>query len=141
MTPQRRLHIFTAGVALAVAAAIVAGLIALGSPAEQRRQRLDQRRVRDLSGIASAIDQHWRADKRLPATLEQLPDTYRPTSRNDPTTGLTYEYRIIGDRDYELCAVFETESRAEADPWYTFTRNWAHGRGRHCFELTVKGGS
>jgi hypothetical protein len=139
MTPSRRLHVFTAAAALAVAAAIVAGLTVLGSPAEQRRQRLDQRRVRDLSGICSEVDQYWRTNKRLPATLDEVPETSRRAGRNDPTTGLAYEYRPIGDKDFELCAIFETESPSQTDYWYTFSRNWAHGPGRHCFELSVKG--
>lgn len=50
---------------------------------------------------------------------------------------MAYEYRPIGDKDFELCAVFETESQSETTYWYTYNRNWAHGRGRHCFQLNV----
>lgn len=136
MTLPRRHRVFTAAAALAIAAAIVGGLFVLGSPAEQRRYRLDQRRIRDLNAIAAEVDRFWRANERLPATLADLPGNSRLLDRNDPSTDLPYEYRPIADRKFELCGEFERESKdAEA---YSYGRwNWAHGRGRHCFEMSV----
>jgi hypothetical protein len=137
MSTQGRLRIFTAVVAAAVVAAIVAGLVVLGSPAEQRRLRLDERRVRDLNAIVGEITAHWRTKSRLPATLGELGGGAGTVRHSDPVTALEYEYRPIEGKEFELCAVFETESRSEAPRWSMFDRIWVHGRGRQCFQLST----
>ena len=54
-------------VIVAVIAAVVAGLVFLGSRTEERLRQMDQKRVDDLRNIASAID------PRMPA---RVPDEY-----------------------------------------------------------------
>ncbi len=138
MSAQARHRIFTAAVAAAVVAAIVAGLVVLGPPAEQRRQRLDRQRVDDLNAVAREIDLYWATNARLPAKLGELDDGYPARGRSDPTTALEYEYRLIEGKDFELCAVFESESRSAPPYWSARNRIWVHGRGRQCFQLTVE---
>ncbi len=138
MSTQGRLRIFAAVVAAAVVAAIVAGLVVLGSPAEQRRLRLDERRVRDLNAIVGEINLHWRTKSRLPATLGELRDGARTVRHSDPVTSLEYEYRPIEGKEFELCAVFESESRSEPPYWSRRDRIWSHGRGRQCFQLDAE---
>jgi len=43
---------------------------------------------------------------------------------------INYDYTILGDNDYELCATFERNSSNEqsGDFWY-------HRSGHHCFRL------
>jgi hypothetical protein len=138
MSTQGRLRIFAAAVAAAVAAAIIAGIVVLGSPAEQRRQRLDLQRFDDLNAIAREIDLYWATNARLPAKLGELPNSNRARSHSDPTTALEYEYRLIEGKDFELCAVFESESRSKPPYWSGHNRIWVHGRGRQCFQLHVE---
>lgn len=121
------------GSIVAVAAAVVAGLLVAGSPAEQRLRRLDERRVNDLRFLASAADRYFEREEKLPAELDELVDglffTRVPT---DPATRQPYEYRIVGPRQYELCAAFDRPSRPElADDF------WAHDAGLRCFSFTV----
>ena len=135
MTAQGRLRVFTAVVAAAVAAAVVAGILVLGSPAEQRHRRLDLRRVRDLQAIAHEIHQYWVSNQHLPTKLDDLPGNTRAGRQADPTTTLPYEYRATEANAYELCAVFESESRSEPPYWVQSDIDWTHGRGRHCFQF------
>ena len=44
---------------LAASAAVVAGILVVGSPAEERTRRLDRRRVEDLAAMASSVDLFW----------------------------------------------------------------------------------
>jgi hypothetical protein len=137
MTAQGRLRVFTAVVAAAVAAAVVAGILVLGSPAEQRHRRLDLRRVDDLDTIAREIRRYWTTYQRLPTKLGDLPNSSYAGRQTDPTTALAYEYRVTEAKAFELCAVFESESRSEPPYWVRSDIDWTHGRGRHCFQVNA----
>ena len=117
----------------AVAAAIAAGLMITGSPAEQRLRRLDEQRVNELTQLANMAQRRFDREARLPAAAEDLVDgrfmTRLPT---DPTTGEPYEYRVTGPRQYEVCATFDRPSRDELA--YDF---WFHEAGHRCFSFSV----
>ena len=66
--PRRRDPLSARGAA-AVAVALVAGLVAIGSPTDQRREWLDARRAQDIEAISQAIDRYEATHERLPATL------------------------------------------------------------------------
>jgi hypothetical protein len=120
----------------AVVAAVVAGIIMIGSPTEERVRLLDERRVQDLGRIARASDLYWTRHDRLAASIEEL--TAEPGTDldpSDPSTGSPYEYRPIDARMYELCAAFEsdsTEARRGAGDF------WSHGSGRQCFRREAR---
>ncbi|HET8696995.1 MAG TPA: hypothetical protein VFO94_05895, partial [Gammaproteobacteria bacterium] len=60
--------------AAAVATAVIAGLAVTGSPATQRLERLDERRVEDLGRLARAVNVHWAQRHELPGRLEDAVD-------------------------------------------------------------------
>lgn len=146
--PDRRpgLRIFTAGVTMAVLAAVAAGLILAGSPGKARRSQLDDTREGDLEQIAALIDGYWNEYDRLPPDLETLERTrgYAVRSIRDPQTAIPYGYRITGERTYELCAVFDAaseEQEPQPDPFGPPQREskfWQHGSGRTCFPIEVR---
>ena len=135
-TPARRdpLPALAGGV---VAITVVAGLVALGSPAGQRQERLDARRAQDLEAISQAIDRYEATHERLPVSLDELrrgSDTQVPVL--DPVTRETYDYRTGEGTAYELCAIFALAT-VDRDPRAArpFSR---HEAGRHCFELRAE---
>ena len=118
----------------AVALAVVAGLVLIGSPGAARATRMDERRVSDLGQISAAADLFWTRHERLPDSLEALgqePGVALPAG--DPETGEPYEFRIVTPGTYELCAVFHASSadsgRREGELF------WEHGAGPQCFEV------
>jgi hypothetical protein len=117
-----------------VAGAIVAGLLVMGSPAEQRQLQLDVRRVGDLRMLAAVVTGRWSQTQQLPATTAELVDG-RSLSRlpADPSTGASYDYRVTGARRFELCATF-----ARASPAQERSDFWAHDAGRRCFAFDVE---
>jgi len=130
MTPHRIAAYVSAAV---VAAAIAAGLYLSGSPGEQRLRRLDERRVADLQRLSSVIDLYHTQTGQLPAELERLIDGRRLSSvPRDPATDEPYEFRITGDKRFELCAEFSRGSPAAVTPADNF---WRHDAGRRCFEF------
>ena len=68
-------------------------------------------------------------------------------SISDPETGRPYEYRMLTEPGYEICAVFESEfSLNERDGVRSqellqrpFSESiWDHGMGRVCFQKEAK---
>jgi hypothetical protein len=137
MSRPSRAQIAGTVVTVAVTAAIVAGIYVLGSPLEERARRIDERRVQDLSGIAQAIDVYWTRQSGLPASLDQLrTETGANVRVNDPGTRAPYEYRLMEEGKYELCASFEGASR---DSERGFDAGfWTHRAGRQCFQREAR---
>ncbi len=119
----------------AVIVAIIAGVMVAGSPAEGRMQQLDRVRARDLQSIAASIDDFWQRHERLPNSLGELvADPRAQVSIEDPDTEQEYEYRILDEDSYELCAVFALASITNNRARDAF---WLHDAGRHCFSLVA----
>ena len=122
--------------ALVVVVAVVAGIVVVGSPAEQRTQRLDERRVGDLASIAQAADLYWTRHAQLPTSLNEL--TSEPGTRlrtDDPETNAPYEYRRLDDSAFEVCAQFQRQSQQDS---VAVDRFWLHGTGRQCFRRKAR---
>lgn len=154
--------------AMAVVAAVAFGLVLLGSPAQERARRIDDRRVADLHGIAAASNLYWSRHSRLPASLDDL--TAAPGLRintRDPVSSETYGYQALDTLRYEVCATFDGESpavpgepppvppvvqmscqgchaaaRIQVDDPFTGQLNprdlWTYGIGRQCFQMQVR---
>ena len=137
-TPTAK-HIITGLAITVVLVSVVSALILLGSPAEERMRRLDERRVDDLERLERAVGLYWTRHARLPASLAEL--SQEPgvnVNLRDPETAEPYEYRLLPESGaYELCAEFQRDSAEESQ------RNeeidfWLHGSGRHCFQLEAR---
>ncbi len=125
--------------ALGALLTIVAGLWFAGSPQQERRRSLDQRRIGDLNMIAEAIDAYARENRVLPATLDQVVDFRFSQVRSirDPETGAPYDYAGIDSLRYQLCATFELPDTAAVTEYERGSRFWSHGAGRQCFTITL----
>ncbi|MDO8425777.1 MAG: DUF5671 domain-containing protein [bacterium] len=142
-----------AGVALVatIAAAVVAGFVVNGSPVSSRRANIDMQRVNDLNSIQWNVVEVWQRTGALPTSLDMLRDDisgYVPPV--DPETEQPYEYAVIGERTFSLCAMFaasnsDDKSAAFPQPAGPYEGSygrvldgtWAHPAGRHCFERTI----
>lgn len=134
--PQRRDPLPALG-AGGAAVAVIASLVVLGSPANQRLERLDARRTQDLAAISRAIDRYRTTQERLPATLDELRrNSDAPVTITDPVTGEPYGYEAGEGTAYELCATFERATgEAGSGRGGRFS---IHGAGRHCFPVRAE---
>jgi hypothetical protein len=130
-----RRRILAGAAVVVVAAAVAAGLYVVGPPAEERARRLDLRRVDDLARIAGWIDTYWTRHASLPASLDLLASPSDPVPV-DPVTGRSYEYRVTGEKMYEICATFDRASEPRAAR--SGVDLWRHGSGRQCFPAEPK---
>lgn len=122
-------------VSLVVVAAVVTGVVILGSPSEERARRLDFRRVTELQGIRTAINYFHSEKMRLPASLEELSKEPGVRVSSDPITGEAYRYRMLGGDEFELCATFALASEPQPGSGVDI---WQHPAGAHCFMLKVE---
>jgi hypothetical protein len=128
-----RPQVFGGLVTVVAGAAVAAGIFLMGSPADERTRRLDERRVRDLAGLARAVDLFWTRHANLPASLDELRE--EPGAQfgsTDPGTRDPYDYRPLEHGAYEVCARFERDSQQPGDPF------WSHGTGRQCFRREAR---
>ena len=126
-------------IAIATLAAIIAGVLVMGSPAQQRDQRLDDARTADLSTLQIAIRAYWREHQQLPQSLAVVaaqPGVNLPL--RDPVDASGYGYRVIDATHFELCAQFATDSSEHARRRFSAAADWPHPRGRHCFRRAIK---
>jgi hypothetical protein len=129
--------ILAAAVTTIVVGAVVTAIILLDPPGVQRQRKMDARRIEDLMSIQRAAEEYWIRHKALPpdlATLGKEPGLVVPT--NDPETGAAYVYEVTGPKSYRLCAVF-ARTTAEGATIPSYLIQWAHGAGRHCFDLKI----
>lgn len=132
---------WSAIVSLVVLAAIIAGLVFVGSPSTQRSIERDNTRVGNLQDIQWQVVNYYQQKGVLPQNLEAVKD---PISGNiiptDPSTKEAYSYKVTGGLTFELCATFETELKVDAMTStyeYTNNENWKHGVGQTCFSRTI----
>ena len=145
MNTSIKVKIFVALIILSVVSAVGYALYLIGSPVKQRALQLDRTRVSDLQQISSAIAAYWENTGNLPETFKDVQDQRFAYIRSikDPETEELYEYRVLTEDSYELCAVFERSSKEQdvriAVPFSE--EQWEHEAGRVCFEKKAQAAS
>jgi competence protein ComGC len=130
-------------VSLFVLAGIALGFLIIGTPSMQRDREMDQRKVSDLNIIQSQVTNYFNQNDRLPVSLDEVKDISLYVECKDPGVCETYEYRVVDEDTFELCAFFDSDSGklgvidVPADP-YRYLGNWEHPAGRACFERDVE---
>lgn len=144
---ERGSIIYGAGVLAVVIVAIVFGFFYAGSPQDAREIRLDQRQINDLQDIQWRVEEYFNLNDELPQDIDILFSGIIAPSAPEGISD--YEYAVLEENRFELCATFSSESvtltRARPVPVALFEvqlirdpNNWDHGVGRVCFERIVQ---
>src|SRR3989344_8583443 len=137
-----------------VGAAVVAGFFIIGSPANERLRKYDERRISNLQFLQSEIINYWTWKGKLPATIDMIQDDVRGFPIPiDPQVGPSYGYYAKDEDTFSLCADFVTDTKfLEERPFpltpgskpslpeiarYPYNQNWEHEIGYQCFERTI----
>lgn len=133
-----------------IAATIISGFFIVGTPRQARLARFDAQRVTDLQSIQWQIVNYWQKKQKLPKALSDLADPISGFfAPKDPQTKGEYEYKETAPLSFQLCAVFNAESRKtmngyrQAYPVMPLavkgerSDNWQHRAGRVCFDRTI----
>lgn len=130
---RRTSWLFAGGAATLVAGAIVLGLSMIPAPRERRKEKLDEIRVDGLSKLKQEIMSYYGTNKQLPESRDSLPEWSSARHLVDPVTGTPYEYIAKDLRNFQLCAVFDTNSMRTKDSYHRVADDWMHEKGRYCF--------
>jgi len=123
-------------VTVAVVVAVVFGLLALGSPQDERRRKLDDVRQSDLMAVRGAVADHFDRTGALPVALDALESRApRGFSLVDPVGAVPYQYAVLDDSTFRLCATFDYPT--EGDPARFEYDPWAHRAGRQCYRFRI----
>ncbi len=138
MNATNRARMLVGGSTLVIVTAVVAGLVAIGSPGLQRDRKLDQRRVSDLSQLSRHVAIYWNDKKELAPDLDALAELPGFRLPSDPQTGAKYEYAPTGTLTFKVCAVFALDTATDPQiSYYPGTEKWLHGIGHTCFSRNV----
>ncbi len=122
-----------------VVGSIIWGFAVIGSPRTQRLYKYDDAKVGDLINISSAVESYYGLQNVLPKSLGDLSSINYYIVQSDSQTGQSYEYIATGKTTYQLCAVFNKNSKDQANrttvPYGG--SSWSHPAGRHCFNMSV----
>lgn len=123
---------------------VVVALVTAGSPAKQRALRFDEERLGHLQTIQNQVVEHWRNKGQLPQSFAAISTGLGQFEEfKDSETGESYQYKVLGDLTFELCANFNLASSELVGPDrprvpYSKTQtSWEHGVGLSCFETTI----
>lgn len=116
-------------------------LFLVESPREAKNRKLDYIVLDDFNEIDRAINQYMNEYEKLPSDLESLLSEYRYLDENnlqDPLSKEKYEYKIIEDNKYELCAIFRTSNLEDEAYRYGGQKDrWPHDQGKQCISQKV----
>lgn len=129
-----------------VAVSLVFGLMNIETPAQVREMKIDSTQIIDLQNIQNRIEESYRIDGVLPASLDAVfvgIDTPKASEGRD-----VYRYTVTTPTTFELCADFAyPSSKAEqmryAQPvaqdgmMLKNPYNWDHGAGVFCFKRVL----
>jgi hypothetical protein len=105
--------------------------------------RIDEGQVSNLTDMQWRVEDHYNVKKVLPKTIEEVYTNTGIETPKAPEGRDAYEYSVIDEDSYKLCATFTYPSvpnelgRPAVSPLTNPYNNWDHGAGETCFERTV----
>lgn len=125
-----------------IIAVFVSALLIVESPKQARERKLDNAVLEDFNTISSGLMDYYQKQQKLPANLEELKlgaPFVTEENLKDPETAKPYEYKMLGDKKYQLCAVFRTSNLGQEDIENQFYREqWPHKTGEQCIERVIE---
>jgi len=139
---DRVIQIYFYGSLVVVIAVFIASLFVVESPTETRNRKLDNAILNDFDSLDMAIEEYYGDNGKLPNSLEIIKDEFTYISdedSEDPETKKEYEYRIVAENKYELCAFFRSSNKDSEDNRYGYNKErWPHGAGYECLGQKAK---
>ena len=136
-------------VSVVVFTAVVAAFLTIGSPAKQREQNFDDKKIMDLQSIQYSIITYASQKGSVPPQLGDLNNSVTGyfVAPTDPQSGNAYEYTSTAALNFKLCAEFNLPYTYDKSPNAPravplsmddpSSQNWNHAAGHVCFDRTI----
>jgi len=113
---------------------IIGAILIIDSPVKTRERKNDEQRVNHLNMIKGIVSSIYVENGELPTDLS----TPRFSQIVDPDTGEKYEYSVIDETKYKICATFNSSAQEWENNRYFSGEDWDfHEAGYQCFEQSV----
>ena len=130
------------GSLIIIIAVFASALLIVESPQQARDRKLDNAVLEDFNTISNGLNNYYSENQKLPATLEELKSEVlfvAEENLKDPETGQAYKYEVIGDKKYQLCAIFRTSNVDNQDVSNRFyNEKWPHKAGTQCIDQNIE---
>ncbi len=124
------------GSLIIVLASLVFAFTIIESPLVARNKKIDRQIVDNYYQINAAINNYYTANKKLPNDLNillEVDNNYLTTNNiTNPNTKKNIEYKIVAEKQYDLCTDFLTDSAQEQ-----YQTEWKHKLGYDCITMTI----
>lgn len=112
------------------------------SPRVARERKIDEKVINNIHSLESYINSYYEKEEKLPEDLLEMNNVIEVVNFNqfliNPVSGEKIEYKKIGDKEFELCANFRTDSyeskRNEVYPVYIGDGSKVYVKGWNCFK-------
>jgi len=125
-----------------VLASLSCALIFGENPTQARNIKLDNAVLNNFESINNAINQYYIENEKLPENLAILEDRtgfIRGSMLIDPESGEKYQYEVLNENKYELCANFRTSNLEDNNLRNNFYGEvWPHEKGYDCIEKNIE---
>lgn len=130
---------------VAVFASLVCAFIFVESPQTTRKMKHDNSIIDKFSQIDGALNTYYSEKGKLPADFGVLfadINYLRRQDMIDPFSGKEFEYKIAGDKTYELCSEFLLSTRdiKSYESGYYSDKRWDHDAGYQCLRQKISTG-
>lgn len=126
---------------VAVVIVLISGFVFVESPNQIRVRKFDNKILENFDNIKYAVENFYYDSKRLPENLRELVPglLFADDVIKNITNGKEYDYQILEDNKYKICADFQASNKDVFGNCYEkwFNKEWAHDKGYQCFEKTV----
>ena len=140
-TKDKVIRIFGISFWVIILVSIVAGFFFIDSPTKVRALREDEERLNRLMNVSYQVEEYNRQNNKMPENLELIKDMVYQDNLVDPITGNRFEYKVLDNSKYQLCADFNFSNREpEGTEKYSgyYQPGWLHDAGNYCFERKVE---
>lgn len=121
--------------------AIIVPFASFTNPKKQLAIKLDQQRINQFNSIYGYIQNYYKSNAALPQNLEFI-STADVT--RDPETQVPFEYEILGQNTFKLCATFSSDSTEtsikgyrDTMPIYNEEVDYTHQKGFDCINFRI----
>ena len=136
------IQIYFYGSLAVVIAVFAASLFFVESPTETRNRKFDNAILNKFNQIDSAINSYNYENAKLPESLDKLVIEFSHITEKDLINMATkekFEYKILNENFYELCAEFLTSNKDDEDNRYNYQKErWPHDAGYQCLKQKVR---
>lgn len=139
---DKLITIYFYGSLAVVVISLICAFIFVESPQMARKMKHDNTIIDKFSQLDGALNSYYSDKGQLPADLKGLFSEINYLRREemvDPYTGKEFEYKVVGDKTYELCSEFLLSTRdvKSYERGYYFDKRWDHDAGYQCLRQKI----